>query len=241
MANTYFQFKQFIIHQQRAAMKVTTDACLFGAWVAEKIRVDKAGVSMLEVGTGIGILPLMILQKNQSLNIEAIEIDENAFEEAINNITASPWPTSARVFLGDASHYKYSRKYDSIVANPPFYEKELSSPDAGRTLAHHAGLSLNSLLNIIHLNLANEGRFYLLLPFKRRSEIIELLKKNALAIHEIILVKQTREHQPFRMMIEGAHSKNVNEHMQTEIIIMNERREYTQAFRDLLKDYYLNL
>src|SRR6187549_428936 len=102
MANSYFQFKQFTIHQDRCAMKVTTDACLFGAWVAEEVRSQESGVrSSLDIGTGTGLLALMLAQKNPEANILAFEIDKDAAEQATNNIDSSLWKDQVDLLEAD--------------------------------------------------------------------------------------------------------------------------------------------
>src|ERR1044072_9361853 len=103
MSNSYFQFKQFTIHQERCAMKVTTDGCLFGAWVSNKIKNEKLRIkTCMDVGAGTGLLSLLLAQKNENVLIDAIEIDKESYEEAKENIGSSPWKERVTVINADA-------------------------------------------------------------------------------------------------------------------------------------------
>src|SRR5690349_10557815 len=127
MPNPYFRFKQFTVYHQHNAMKVTTDACLFGAWVAEQMHNEKDKVqSLLDIGTGTGLLSLMIAQKNE-VNIDAIEIDKASAEEANENIQNAPWKEHITIQHQDILEYHPGRLYDAIICNPPFYENEWTS------------------------------------------------------------------------------------------------------------------
>lgn len=248
MANSYFQFKQFIIHQDRCAMKVTTDSCLFGAWAAEQIRTMKAEVragpvdQLLDIGTGSGLLSLMVVQKTTAL-IDAIEIDNDAFEQASENIAASPWKNRVNIFHANAKEFPFLKQYDLIISNPPFYENELKSRNSKKNRAHHdESLLLDELMSIIKNNLRPGGRFFLLLPYKRNEEIDSAAKKNDLCVYHKVLVRQSVNHDYFRIMIGGAHQQDKKGNYSiTELAIKNETQEYTAEFIDLLKDYYLYL
>lgn len=160
MPNPYFQFKQFTVHQAAGAMKVTTDACLFGAWCAEEIQSLNGKKNILDIGTGTGLLPLMIAQKN-SASIDAIEIEKASADEAIQNIQASPFAETIHVIQADISGYQPPEKYDIIICNPPFYEDELQSPDALKNVAHHGThLKLEQLFQIINVLLKEQGNFF---------------------------------------------------------------------------------
>lgn len=247
MPNSYFQFKQFTIHQERSAMKVTTDGCLFGAWVAEKVksmpRGKSGGLNSLDVGGGTGLLSLMIAQKNPELQIDAIELDEEAAIQAKENALASPWKNHINVILADARSFEFPSKYDIIVSNPPFYENELKGDNKKKNLAHHnEGLLLPELLSLIRKNLNPSGQFFLLLPYKRNLEIKDLILEHEFDISEMVFVRQSVKHDYFRIMLCG----NLDKHESTETIIdelsiWDEKQQYTGEFVELLRDYYLYL
>ncbi len=241
MANQYFKFKQFTIHQERAAMKVTTDSCLFGAWVAHQLSKRNANGNLLDIGSGTGLLSLMVAQQNPPLQIDAIEIDAEAAKQAEENITASPWKDRILIIHDDASSHSFIKTYDYILSNPPFYENELKSHDPGRKLAHHEGISISELLDIIRKNLSSEGRFFLLLPYKRVNEIIQLLRKTETRIETFVSVKQSSKHSPFRLMLKGSLGAWTEDFVKETMTISEAPNVYTEEFAALLKDYYLKL
>ena len=244
MANNYFRFKQFTIQQDKAAMKVTTDGCLFGAWVAKQIgEQPMTAVKLLDVGTGTGILSLMIAQKNPDCSIDAVEIDNNAYEQAIENIIASPRKENIRVVQADIKSFEPGKKYDTIFSNPPFYENELKAEDEKRNVAHHdGGLSFNELFAIIKQRLTPEGHFYLLLPYKRNEEIRKLALEHQFELLQLTFVKQSVNHGYFRIMLCGKLPSEKNrETFIDEMAIKDNNDNYSPAFVSLLKDYYLYL
>lgn len=240
MSNSYFQFKQFTVHQDRCAMKVTTDSCLFGAWVAEELASEKTGqTSLIDIGAGTGLLSLMTAQKSDAA-IDAVEIDNAAYGQAKENISASSWKGRIQLFNSDIKKFNFQKKYDFIISNPPFYENELQSPGKEKNTAHHsADLSLNVLFEIIKNNLSANGSFFLLLPYKREQEINDLLKKNDLYVSKKTLVRQTTNHDYFRILLKG--NLYNTEKVTNELSIRDTNQEYTTAFIQLLKDYYLHL
>ena len=243
MANSYFQFKQFTIQQDKCAMKVTTDSCLFGAWVAERVGSQESGAGrVLDIGTGTGLLALLLAQQT-NLSIDAVEIDRDAAMQASENVAASPWSEKINIITGDAREVEFREKYDVIISNPPFYEKELKGDDAKKNIAHHnEGLLLPELLDLIKNNLNQDGSFYLLLPFKRNEEIRKMLTKNELTVEQITFVRQTVNHDYFRIMLAGKlTTEKLTETAVDEISIKNEEQQYTPVFVNLLKDYYLHL
>lgn len=225
-------------------MKVTTDSCLFGAWVAEKVRshdpiaIGSEVGNVLDIGAGTALLSLMIAQKNNS-PIDAIEIDKDAFLQASENIAASPWSERIKISHADIKYFHPPAKYDIIISNPPFYENEWQSESLQRNTAHHSSeLLLTDLLEIISDFLNPGGRFYLLLPYKRHEEIMKLLDQKKIFLSRKILVRQSDNHAYFRFMIEGCFERSAGT-IAKELSIKNKNNEYTEEFTTLLKDYYL--
>lgn len=240
MPNTFFKFKQFIVHQDKTAMKVTTDSCLFGAWVAQQIVKDNnADARMLDIGTGTGLLSLMVAQQTTG-RIDAIELDPEAIDQARENVNNSPWAPRLNVYEGDAKNYSFPHQYDFIFSNPPFYENELRSDNKKKNMAHHDdGLTLDELLLIIEKNLTPAGKFYLLLPYKRHDSILQIIRNSPFKLSQTILIRQTVNHDYFRIMLEGQLKGTSNN--SSEIAIRASEQEYTSEFISLLKDYYLYL
>lgn len=243
MSNNYFQFKQFTVHQEHTAMKVTTDSCLFGAWAAGQLQLAELGsVSMLDIGTGTGLLSLMLAQAVEGM-IDAVEIDEKAARQAEENVLASPWADRVRVWQEDARiANSLTGDYDVIISNPPFYENELVSPDQRRNLAHHSEeLSLQELVLIFTRQLSERGRFFLMLPFKRMEEVMNELREAKLGVMQYCVVRQSPAHQPFRILIYGGVGVSGREAIKTEMTIRGDGDVYSQAFIELLRPYYLHL
>ncbi len=225
-------------------MKVTTDGCLFGAWVAARIKNEKLITNnSLDIGTGTGLLSLMLAQRNPNLHIDAIEIDNQAADQATENATASPWAERIVVYNINAKKIQTNKPYDLIISNPPFYENELKSEKYQKNIAHHSNeLQLKELLAIIKNKLNTEGIFCLLLPYKRNAEAKVLLNEIGFSITQMTFVRQSINHDFFRIMIMGklATAEPV-ETMIDEITIKDSEQQYTSAFTNLLKEYYLSL
>ena len=149
-------------------MKVTTDGCLFGAWCAEEIQNTKVkSQNALDIGSGTGLLSLLMAQKN-AIKIDAIELVKEAAEQATENVASSPWKENINVIQADILEWNTANKYDVIISNPPFYESELRSGKTTKNIAHHdEGLKLDDLFRFIKHHLTNDGIFFLLLPAKR--------------------------------------------------------------------------
>jgi tRNA1Val (adenine37-N6)-methyltransferase len=238
MSNTYFRFKAFTIQQERAAMKVTTDGCLFGAWVAARLA-GAAGGRALDIGTGTGLLTLMVMQQC-GLQVDAVEIDAAAAEQARENIAAAQRQEDVRIVEVDILNHHPPQPYRYIFSNPPFYENELKSGREARDTAHHSlALGLGALLEYIREHLEEEGAFFLLFPFKRREVLIAELRKAGLFSHEIVTVSPSVTHPPFRLLLKGG--KHPAPCIESSLAIRDAEGMYTEAFTALLRPYYLNL
>jgi tRNA1Val (adenine37-N6)-methyltransferase len=247
MPNSYFQFKQFAIHQDKTAMKVCTDACLFGAWVAKRIsevEKNKTVSNILDVGTGTGLLSMMLAQKTKA-HIDAIEIDEAAAMQATENVMATPWKERIRVINADIKEHACTKQYDLILSNPPFYEKDLKSGDESKDRAmHDTSLTMQELIPIVKNNLASTGMFAVLLPHHRMDYLIEIALSHQLNLLHRLLVKPTVKH-AFTRAILLFTNRNTGSHLPKpiteELTIKEVHHSYSLPFIDLLEDYYLSL
>lgn len=239
MSNTFFQFKQFTIHQDQCAMKVCTDACLFGAWMVEMIRDNNLNFSnALDIGTGTGLLSLMLVQEND-IDIDALEINENAARQAIQNIESSPWKNKVQVHNQSLQEFTPHKKYDFIFSNPPFFENDLTSSDKNKNAAKHdSTLTLEVLIDFIKNNLAETGYAAVLLPYHRTAYIESLLQKQSLFTIEKMQVRQSVSHGFFRTMILFSNKEGESSSVK-EMSIHDENRKYTDGFVAKLKGYYL--
>ncbi|MFT3679556.1 MAG: methyltransferase [Ferruginibacter sp.] len=238
MPNNYFQFKQFTIHQDKCAMKVCTDACAFGAYVANEIK-DKNLQNILDIGTGTGLLSLLLAQKTNAA-IDAVEIDVDAYQQATENKESAPWSERISIYHQDITAFNPPSKYDLIISNPPFFEEDLKSSDSRKNAAKHSTtLTIEQLLTAAGCQLKEEGVFAILLPYHRVEYFIELAATSKLYVAKKILLKQTTTHNFFRGILLLQKEKK---HPLTETIsIKDENNNYSPAFVSLLKDYYLNL
>lgn len=237
MPNTFFKFKQFTVEQDKAAMKVCTDACLFGAWIANKYQHQNIH-RVLDIGTGTGLLSLMFAQKNTA-KIDAVETDENAALQAEENFSNASFGNAIHLHQCDILNFRSDIRYDLIISNPPFFEQHLKSQNHGRNLALHSEqLSLPTLINCIQKLIANDGQFALLLPYYRLQEAITNTAAAGFFLHEKVLVKQTQQHDYFRcMLLFGTDEATC---IQSSFTIKN-NNIYSNEFTALLKDYYLYL
>ncbi len=219
-------------------MKVCTDACLFGAYVAEALQSFTAK-NILDIGTGTGLLCMMLAQKTKAV-IDAVEIDNIAFKQAKENIAQSPWKEKINIFNTNILKFFADKKYDCIISNPPFFENDLKSEDEKKNLAkHNASLTLTELLNTIDTHLSWDGLFAILLPYRRCIYSEEAAFKLNFHLIKKIMVRQTPKHDYFRAILIFSRKESVT--VTDEIIIKNEVGNYTIAFTELLKDYYLYL
>lgn len=165
MSNSYFAFKQFVVHHDRCAMKVGTDGVLLGAWA----DVTKAN-HVLDIGTGTGLIALMLAQRSKA-KVTAVEIDEDACTQAINNVGLSPWKERIEVIRTDIRTYKPERLFDCVVSNPPYFVNSLKSPNEQRSVARHTDtLSYRKLLQSAANMMTKDGIFSVILPFEALNE-----------------------------------------------------------------------
>lgn len=239
MGNSFFKFKQFTVHQDQAAMKVCTDACLFGAWVVNSFPIKNAE-NVLDIGTGTGLLSLMIAQ-HSSAKIEAVEIDESAANQAMDNFNHSPWKERLQVHTCSIIDFasSHNKTFDFIITNPPFFEHQLKSNDQQRNLAmHSANLTLSELADCLVKLMKEDGSAAILLPWDRSAEWKNLAKDFGLFITHEVGIKQTKNHTYFRTMI--LMKKSASQPIFKEIFIKDDL-QYSKDFSELLAPFYLAL
>lgn len=235
MPNSWFQFKQFRVQQDKCAMKVCTDACLFGS----QLPVDANIKTALDIGTGTGLLSLMYAQLNPNAAIDAVELDTAAAEQANENVQVSPWSNRINVKQTAIQEYQAKHKYDLIISNPPFFENDLQSDDAKRNLAlHSTALTLEELFKVSQELLNAGGQFCLLLPYHRTAAAIELGEEIGMHCIQQTTVHQTTKHAAFRSMLHFVTQPSPKTAM---TIYIKDGQDYTNAFIDLLKPFYLFL
>lgn len=236
MANTYFKFKTFTIEQKNCAMKVTTDGCLFGAWVTKHLPISN---HVLDIGGGTGLLSLMVAQKHNS-KISSVEIEAECYQQLQENIHQSPYADKVNAIHADILDYTTDLEFDVILSNPPFYEQQLKSDQQSINQARHdESLLLEDLFKKSNALLNSNGSFFVLLPFYRNEECLQLAKKYEFFPNRICTVKQSPNHKPFRMMY--WFEKNEKNCTEESLAVSNSKGSYTEDFSELLKDYYLYL
>lgn len=220
-------------------MKVCTDACLFGAFMAQYLA--KTTIKMIaDIGTGTGLLSLMLAQKNNA-SIHAYEIDNDAAIQAQENFSNSAWSQRLSVIKGNVTALKPITNYDWIICNPPFYEKSLKSPHAVKNIAMHSEqLNLKDLMPICKEYLTPQGKFAVLLPYQRTTTFVAIAHQNNFYLEYKLDIKPSSKHHFFRSIC--IFSKTPTPTLLDETITIKElNNEYSASFKTLLKDYYLFL
>jgi len=237
MPNPYFRFKQFTVYHDRCAMKVGTDGVLLGAWAG-------AGMAkhVLDVGTGTGLIAMMIAQRNAQAAVDAIDIDSDAVGQAKDNVAGSPFGERIKCYNVSLQEFAANRikKYDLIVSNPPFFAQSLKSPDRTRSMARHSdSLSAGELLSVSSCLLSEGGRLSVIYPATYEEVLNECAEKNKLYAVRKTYVYPTPKSPVKRILME--FSKNLSSCVESELVIEKERHVYTDEFTDLVKEFYLNM
>ena len=234
-----FQFKQFSVNQDRCAMKIGTDGVLLGAWTP----INKNPFSVLDIGTGTGIIALMLAQRCNAEQIDALEIDEEAYEQSVDNFENSPW--SDRLFCFHAGLDEFVEEpedeYDLIISNPPFYTEDYKTENEQRDLARFAdAMPFEDLIEAANLLLSENGIFSVIITFKQEDIFLALAKEYELYPFKITRVKGTPTTEIKRSLL--AFSRNENTDALTdELVIETARHIYTPEYIALTKDFYLKM
>ncbi len=236
--NSPFKFKQFELQQDRCAMKVGTDGVLLGAWV----NLSNQPESILDVGAGTGILALMLAQRSCAELIDALEIDEEAYEQCIENFEASPW--GDRLFCYHASFQEFvseiDESYDLIISNPPFFTETPNAHGAARNQARFSdALPFEHLIiGATHL-LNDQGTLAVILPYKEEPTFSQLAESHGLHPKRICHVQGTPTSPVKRVLMEFSFYKATPK--SESMVIETERHVYTEEYRCLVKDFYLKM
>jgi len=234
----YFSFKQFVVHQDRCAMKVGTDGVLLGAWTF----LDATPDAILDIGAGTGLIALMLAQRSAAQTIDALEIDDAAYEQCVENFEASPWGDRLFCYHAGLDEFvvEWEDTYDLIVCNPPFYSEDFSSGDVARdTARQNAALPFEELLNGVSLLLSEDGVFATIIPFKEENDFLVLAASLGLYPQKITRVKGNPTANIKRSLLHfGCTEIKVDI---DELIIERERHEYTTEYHELTREFYLKM
>ena len=223
-------------------MKVCTDACLFGAWAIEHELLQKAS-SILDIGTGTGLLSLMVAQKNTNAKITAVEIEPNAAKQASSNFELSDWKERLSVVNTSIQDFSssFTNQFDCIISNPPFFETDLPSPDNNKNLAaHSAALPWETFAEVVSKLLCDEGLFFVIIPSIRAYTMQKHMEANGLLLIEDTTVFNKEKQLPFRSFLQ--FKKTIQQPSgikRNKLFIKESNNEYTEVFKGLLKEYYL--
>jgi len=238
MSNKPFQFKEFTIQQDKTAMKVGTDGVLLGAWA----EINSKVFSVLDIGAGTGLIALMIAQKSNVEVIDAIELNNDAYEQTVENFENSDW--GDRLFCYHASLQEFTDeiedKYDLIVSNPPFYTSTYKDLSEERAMARHTeSLTYAELLDGTSKLLSEIGSCAFIIPFLEEENFIELAKQQKLFPNRITRVKGTENSLIKRSLLQFSFTQKSTEI--SELAIEIERHQYTSAYIKLVEDFYLKM
>ena len=240
-----FRFKQFSIDQEKCAMKIGTDGVLLGAWAS----LEHQPFSILDIGTGTGVIALMLAQRSYAELIDALEIDEDAYEQAVENFENSDW--GDRLFCYHAAFDEFveemqeegmeeEEKYELIISNPPFYSADYSSGDAKRDQARFAeALPFEELLEGVSLLLSKRGKFTVIIPTSEEKNFLKIGKHFGLYPQRITRVKGTPDAPVKRCLLEMSFLED--QPVEDQLVIETARHKYTPEYVELVKDFYLRM
>ena len=236
-----FQFKEFTIHQDKTAMKIGTDAVLLGAWCSVENYPD----SILDIGSGTGVISLMLAQRSDAMTIDAVELDENAYEQSVENFEQSDW--GDRLYCYHASFQEFATEmqeeeesYDLIISNPPFYNDEFETSNEARNKARFtSSLSFNELIENTAKILSEDGTFSVVTPYKEEQNFVGIALENNLYLNRVCRVKGNRTSEIKRSLLEFSFQQK--ELKEEDLIIEISRHQYTVEYIELTRDFYLKM
>ncbi|WP_024610018.1 methyltransferase [Pseudoalteromonas sp. TB64] len=229
-----FAFKQFKVEHERCAMKVSTDGILLGAWA--NLSNTK---SLLDIGTGTGLLALMCKQRNPELAITAVEIDKSAYAQALQNVASSPWP-NINIKHQTIQSFSSDILFDVVISNPPYFNHSLKGNNAARNTARHTdGLSFEELINAFKRLSHNKSRFSLILPSVEGVLFIELASQNGLYLNTHCQVKATPNKDVSRSLMTFSYIDG--DFSESTLCIREIDNSYSVDYTALCKAFYLKM
>ncbi|MGB1247322.1 MAG: tRNA1(Val) (adenine(37)-N6)-methyltransferase [Chitinophagales bacterium] len=232
-----FQFKQFEVKQDKTAMKIGTDGVLLGAWTSHP---DPQYI--LDIGTGTGVIALMMAQRFPKAKIIAIEIDDNAFTQAKENFAQSKWKDRLTAIHSSLQDFQSTIQFDLIVSNPPFFNQSFLPTEKNRATARHtAELSFEKLLLHTKKMMAKNGKAAFIIPYESSNSFQKLAESNKLYLHNWCKVKGNSASKFKRSLFsfEGQKTEDIND--TKALVIEKERHQYTEEYKALVKDFYLKM
>ena len=253
MSTPYFRFKQFTIFHDRCAMKVGTDGVLLGCWAITPPYPSPQGrgIRILDIGTGSGLIARILMQRFPEAEVEGIDIDEAAVEQAKENMRAYPCPLpkgkgTGSIYLSRLQEWDPGYEYDLIVSNPPYFQNSLKNPDKGRELARHTdSLSYEELLAHSARLLTMHGQLAIILPADAEQEICTLAARYSLYLTHVTRVYSKESQPPRRVLLQFEKSES-QDHGITEsrpledtLVLEDNKGGRSAAYQELAKDFYL--
>lgn len=229
-----FHFKHFSMFHHRSTMRIGTDAVLLGRWV-ETFPDD----AVLDIGTGCGILPLMLAQKGVAM-ADAVDLDAQSVAEAQENFHASQWRDRLRAYCTDVKSYQPDCRYDLIVSNPPFFINSFKCDAARKNMARHTdnSLSFADLCKVSRDLLKPQGRLALVLPMTESAAFLKEAESQGLFLHKKMEIIPVEGKEPNRVNLEMRKTPAETIHTES-FMIRDVSNRFTSQYNDFLKDFYL--
>lgn len=230
MSNSFFQFRQFLVRQDCCAMKVGTDGTLLGAWA-------RGGQRALDIGTGTGLIALMMAQRFPDAAVTGVDIDGQAVAQALENVAASPFADRITIIEGDINTITCG-VFDAIVCNPPYFNDSLTCPDDQRTTARHTTmLTYSELMSAAARLLTDDGELSIIIPFDCKARLVSEAALAGLMMTRECSIRTTLRKPPRRYLLAfGHHSKELE---RTEGVLEDSPGHRSEWYYELTKDFYL--
>lgn len=231
-----FRFKKFAVRQDLCAMKVGTDGVLLGAWA----RLPEGALNILDIGTGTGVIALVLAQRFSQSNVLGIDIDVGAVAQAEENFRNSPFSSRLRVKCVDFQKFESSQQFDFIVSNPPFFTNGILPKNEQRKLARHTtDFSFEGLFDKVRKLLSPSGIFSMIIPKSEQEKLVQIAMQYGLYVREVCVVYPNSERPAKRVLLAFSCEQNQSVIVSDITIETEQRHHYTGAYKSLLKDFYL--